>query len=354
MIAPPLTPHHSTTELGNRYRRATRAVERSRWHILWLYSRRIPIRQIIEMTGYGRSTISALIRAYNRGGEAAVRDGRQDNGSSPALNEAQQKYLLEALSSPPLEGGFWSGAAVCRLVKKEYGIEISAVCACSYFKRLGYSPQKPRPKHLQSASIKEQDAFKKKVAELIKSIRETHPDKQVELWVQDEGRVGLKPEIRRIWAARGKRPIILQKRGYKWVYVYTFVEPLTGKTDFLILPTVSISLMELALEEFSKQIDPKGEKKILLLLDGAGWHTSARLKVPENIILQKFPPYTPELSPAEPLVKKVKESIYNQTLTKIEEVIELLNIQCQRLGKALEEIRSLCYFSWIRDIWESV
>ena len=56
----------------------------------------------------------------------------------------------------------------------------------------------------------------------------------------------------------------------------------------------------------------------------------------------------------EPLVKKVKEPIYNQTLTKIEEVIELLNIQCQRLGKALEEIRSLCYFSWIRDIWESV
>ena len=97
---------------------------------------------------------------------------------------------------------------------------------------LGYSPQKPRPKHLQSASIEEQDAFKKKVAELIKSIRETHPDKQVELWVQDEGRVGLKPEIRRIWAARGKRPIILQKRGYKWVYVYTFVEPLPGKTDF--------------------------------------------------------------------------------------------------------------------------
>ncbi len=38
---------------------------------------------------------------------------------------------------------------------------------------------------------------------------------------------------------------------------------------------------------------------------------------------------------------------------KIEEVIELLNIQCQWLGKALEEIRSLCYFSWIRNIWES-
>ena len=353
MIASPLVPHHTTTELGNRYRRTTRAVERSRWQILWLYSRNIPISQIIEITRYNRSTISALIRAYNLKGEAAIHDGRQENGSKPVLNDLQQQQLREALANPPLEGGFWSGAAVCRYVLKEFKIKISRVCACSYFKRLGYSLQKPRPKHLQSATSVEQTAFKKKVAELIKSLRETHPDKQVELWVQDEGRVGLKPEIRRIWAARGKRPIILQKRGYKWVYVYTFVEPSTGKTDFLILPTVSIALMELALEQFSKQIDPNNEKKILLLLDGAGWHTSPKLKVPENIVLQKFPPYTPELSPAEPLVKKVKEPIFNQMLTKIEQVMELLNIQCQRLGKALEEIKSLCYFSWIREIWES-
>ena len=162
MKASRLVPHHTTTELGNRYRRATRAVERSRWHILWLRSRSLPIGQIIEMTGYGRSTISALIRAYNQKGEAAVRDDRQDNGSNPALSEAQQQHLLQALSTPPLEGGFWSGSAVCRYVLKEFGIEISRVCACSYFKRLGYSLQKPRPKHLQSASPEEQDAFKKK------------------------------------------------------------------------------------------------------------------------------------------------------------------------------------------------
>ena len=88
--------------------------------------------------------------------------------------------------------------------------------------------------------------------------------------MQDEGRIGLKPQLRRMWAVKGKRPVIVQKRGYQWVYVYAFVEPKTGKTDFLILPTVSIALMQVALEAFSQKVNLGGDKIIVVLLDGAG------------------------------------------------------------------------------------
>jgi transposase len=37
----------------------------------------------------------------------------------------------------------------------------------------------------------------------------------------------------------------------------------------------------------------------ILVLDGAGWHGSKALKVPENIILLLLPPYAPELNPIE-------------------------------------------------------
>jgi transposase len=37
----------------------------------------------------------------------------------------------------------------------------------------------------------------------------------------------------------------------------------------------------------------------LLVLDGAGWHSSPRLDVPENIVLLPLPPYSPELNPVE-------------------------------------------------------
>ena len=34
-------------------------------------------------------------------------------------------------------------------------------------------------------------------------------------------------------------------------------------------------------------------------LDGAGWHSSKTLVVPENISLLPLPPYSPELNPVE-------------------------------------------------------
>ena len=124
-----------------------------------------------------------------------------------------------------------------------------------------------------------------------------YPHQRVRLFIQDEGRVGLKPILRRVWAKMGHRPVIEQHRGYQWVYVYVFVEPATGQSEFLILPTVSIRAMQLALEEFNRAVNPTGQDVIVLLLDQAGWHTSPRLKVPNNVLLLNFPAYTPELSP---------------------------------------------------------
>jgi transposase len=37
----------------------------------------------------------------------------------------------------------------------------------------------------------------------------------------------------------------------------------------------------------------------LLILDGAGWHGSPRLNVPDNVVLSRLPAYAPELNPIE-------------------------------------------------------
>lgn len=54
----------------------------------------------------------------------------------------------------------------------------------------------------------------------------------MDLWAEDEARLGLKPVIRRVWALIGKRPIARLKRGYEWIYLYYlygFVRPTTGE-----------------------------------------------------------------------------------------------------------------------------
>ena len=37
----------------------------------------------------------------------------------------------------------------------------------------------------------------------------------------------------------------------------------------------------------------------MLVLDGAGWHSSKILNIPENFSLMPLPPYSPELNPVE-------------------------------------------------------
>ena len=53
--------------------------------------------------------------------------------------------------------------------------------------------------------------------------------------------------------------------------------------------------MQEHLTEISATVDPGAHA--VLILDQAGWHTTAKLIVPENITLLPLPPRSPELNP---------------------------------------------------------
>ncbi|WP_084051086.1 helix-turn-helix domain-containing protein [Deinococcus hopiensis] len=95
MRAAALIPHHTSEELEVAYRQAERPLERSRWQIVWLKSKGKSIPEIIDATGFSRTTISTLIAAYNASGEQALLDKRQFNKSDPALNPDQQEAFPE-------------------------------------------------------------------------------------------------------------------------------------------------------------------------------------------------------------------------------------------------------------------
>lgn len=147
---------------------------------------------------------------------------------------------------------------------------------------------------------------------MVEETQRRYPDKAVEVWSQDEARLGLKPVLRRVWALRGQRPLGLHRTRYEWLYIYFFVRPGSGRSYFLLLPTVNTELMNLALREFVRDVNPEGEKVIVLLLDNAGWHRG--LEVPTGLILLRLPAYTPELSPAEPVIPLIREAVANEQL----------------------------------------
>ncbi len=131
--------------------------------------------------------------------------------------------------------------------------------------------------------------------------------------------------VRRVWAPVGQRPVSRFKRGYKWTYLYGFVHPESGEVYWLILPTVNTELFSMALSEFAKEeVGASEEKRVLLVVDQAGWHTGGEVEIPEGIHLEFLPSGSPELMPAERLWPLTNEAVANRLFEEIGEIEEAL------------------------------
>ncbi len=57
------------------------------------------------------------------------------------------------------------------------------------------------------------------------------------------------------------------------------------------MPYANAEAMNLHLAEIAKTVTP--DAHAVLIADGAGWHVSDKLTVPDNISLLKLPPHAP-------------------------------------------------------------
>jgi transposase len=179
-------------------------------------------------------------------------------------------------------------------------------------------------------------------------LKEAYPTAKVELWCEDEHRLGLKPVIRKVWSPIGQRPLVKVHQRYEWTYLYAFARPNSGEVHWLILPTVSAQAFSLALENFAREVVGAGKRKrILLVVDQAGWHTAKKkLKVPEGIHLEFLPSHSPELQPSERLWPLSNEGVANRYFEEIEELEEALVERCVALCNQPEVIRSYTRYHW--------
>jgi hypothetical protein len=147
------------------------------------------------------------------------------------------------------------------------------------------------------ACVAEEAAFKKKLSDVAAEEARDHPDQPVEVWASDEHRLGLKPVRSRVWAPIGERPLALGNHRYEWLYVTAFLQPTGGETIWYLSDGVSKPFFEKLLADFAETVGAGKRRRILLVLDNAGWHGEAGLAMPEGLRLVFLPPDTPELQP---------------------------------------------------------
>jgi hypothetical protein len=129
--------------------------------------------------------------------------------------------------------------------------------------------------------------------------------KPIEIWFQDEARIGQKNKITRRWAQRGTRPSAPHDQRTRSAYIFGAICPAQGIAAGLVLPRCNTAAMALHLAEISRTVTPGAHA--VLLLDQAGWHLSAKLDVPDNITLMPLPPKSPELNPVENIWQFIRD-----------------------------------------------
>ncbi len=155
-----LVPHFTTAQLAACYKAIPDAAAARRWQLIWLISRGATRDEAAQTVGVSSRWASRLIARYNTAGAAGLGDGRHDNpGHAPLLDAAQCAAL--AVAAPPADGGLWTGRKVAEWMATHAGVATNPQRGVVYLRRLGRTPQVPRPCHVHAAAAEEQAAFRK-------------------------------------------------------------------------------------------------------------------------------------------------------------------------------------------------
>ncbi len=160
-----------SSQLEGLYRKASDPVLRTHLLMVWRMSLGDSIRDVARMVGYSEKWTREIAKRYDsEGGVVVVVEGLGDrrHGNPGAkeralLDEEGQAELREVLlkGSPP-GGGMWSGPKVARWIEQKRGLErVHAQRGWEYLRKVGHSPQVPRPSNAQGADSDEREAFKK-------------------------------------------------------------------------------------------------------------------------------------------------------------------------------------------------
>ena len=171
----------------------------------------------------------------------------------------------------------------------------------------------------------------------------------LEVWFQDEMRMGQKGTVRRVWAAKGSRPRAPRALGFKWTYVFGAVCPGRGAAAGLVLPVATAEAMALHLAEIGAQVAPGAHA--VVVLDGAGYHQAKALagRVPANLSLLPLPPYSPELNPMELVWQDLRRrDLANQVFDDRGGVIDACCRAWNKLVADTARLISLTDFAWAR------
>jgi putative transposase len=260
-----------------------------------------PRDEAARLNGMDRQTLRDWVHRYNRDGVAGL-SSRVSPGRPASLNEAQMEELRTlVLQGPDPERHKvirWRCADLRTEIAARWSVTLHVRSVGRLLRRLRMTRLQPRPYHPKKDAAA-QEAFKKNFSALAAdALPASAAGKPIEIWFQDEARVGQKGSLEYVWGPVGSRPPMVRDSRHDSVYLFGAVCHARAIGAAIIMPAANSEAMSHHLAEIATQVSPGAHA--VVVCDGAGWHQQGeKLCIPANITLLPQPAYAPELNPME-------------------------------------------------------
>jgi len=232
------------------------------------------------------------------------------SGRPPKLTKTQRKELDKLITEGPTKAGFsgacWRSPMIQLLIYERFGVQYSVHYISQLLKNMGFSYQKAKFVADHKDPEKRKQWKQKTWPEILKLAKE----KDAFILFGDEASFPQWGSLTYTWAKKGQQPVVKtsgNRRSYK---VFGLIDYFSGR--FFCKGHDKGRLNSESYESFLTAILSKTRKHIILIQDGARYHTSKAMKrffakKANRITVYDLPSYSPDYNPIEKLWKKIKE-----------------------------------------------
>jgi transposase len=303
------------------------------------------LKDVADIVLYDEKAVRRWIRSFIEFDYEGLIE-KEGRGQKPRLPKEKEEEFKDSLDNlhESKNGGRVTVSDIQKLLADDFDCRYTRSGIYTLLDRINIvwiSGRSKHPKHSEEAI----EDFKETFPEEASRIKDKLEHDNIEVWWQDESRVGQQGSLSRVWAAKGTRPRVVRQKQFLNTYIFGACCPDKDKGCALILPECHTGMMQLHLDEISKNVE-KGFHAIVMI-DRASWHTTEALVIPENISLLPLPPYSPELNPMEQVWQKIKaDHLTNTTFKDYDDIVQRCSDAWNSFCDEDGNIEKLCSRAW--------
>lgn len=293
---------------------------------------------VLSILHCAQSTLRTWIKRFNEYGVDGLLHDAERPGRPTKIPPEREEELKDLLRNPCRVGeDFWTARKLHGFLGDHWKVELGYSTLCENLHKLGFRLKTPQPWPGMRQDEEARKAFRQRLKALL-------ADPDCEVWFGDETGIEGDPRPRRRWAERGVKTTTPYTGDHIRENLIGAVHPGSGELFVHAVPYVDREWFQLFLDGLAEATHDRvaAGKRMLLVLDNAGWHKVKSLNW-HHIEPIYLPPYSPDMNPIERLWLVVKARWFtNHICHTHEELAQRVDEALRSLLADIDQVRSIC------------